>query len=328
MPNRDNIEQVIELASSQWGLFTTAQALAAGASRTQLSRLAANGRIESTSYGVYRMADGEETQHAATKAAWLSIFPKETAYDRLRSQPRDAVVTGRTAACLHGDTELNESPFTFAVSNGKRTARKDIVLHPWPIDERDVVIIDGLPTASVERTIADLVRTNEDPSLVGDFIVGICRRGHIIDEARLSELLSPLAARNGFKKGDGASFARKLVSDYADSVQMQLVADAFMRALEASPSYQQIANNMAKLAQAFAASMPTFELPDYSQLPAMKAMVQLQEVLEPLQKFSERISNELQDTLQITAALTTPIANPHVFKDGGPTDEVQDSEGT
>ena len=109
---------------------------------------------------------------------------------------------------------------------------------------------------------------------------------------------------------------------------MQLVADAFMRALEASPSYQQIANNMAKLAQAFAASMPTFELPDYSQLPAMKAMVQLQEVLEPLQKFSERISNELQDTLQITAALTTPIANPHVFKDGGPTDEVQDSAGT
>ena len=221
MPNRDNIEQVFELASSQWGLFTTAQALANGASRTQLSRLAANGRIESTSYGVYRMADGEETQHAVAKAAWLSIFPKETAYDRLRSRPRDAIVTGRTAACLHGDTELRESPFTFAISSSKRTARKDIELHPWPIDERDVVIIEGLPTASVERTISDLVRSNEDPSLVGNFITGVCRRGHIIDEARLAELLSPFAARNGYKKGDGVSFARKLVMEFAEDAQVQ-----------------------------------------------------------------------------------------------------------
>ena len=328
MPNRDNIEQVIELASSQWGLFTTAQALAAGASRTQLSRLAANGRIESTSYGVYRMADGEETQHAATKAAWLSIFPKETAYDRLRSRPRDAIVTGRTAACLHGDTELRESPFTFAVSSSKRTARKDIELHPWPIDERDVVIIEGLPTASVERTISDLVRSNEDPSLVGNFITGVCRRGHIIDEARLAELLSPLSSRNGFKKDDGASFARKLVSDFADAVQMQLVADSFMRALEASPSYQQIADQMAKLAQAFASSIPTFELPDYSQLPAMKAMTQLQEAFEPLAQFSDRITDRLRETLQITAALTPHVANLQSLKDGGPIDEVQDSEGT
>ena len=317
MPNRDNIEQVFELASSQWGLFTTAQALAAGASRTQLSRLAANGRIESTSYGVYRMADGEETQHAATKAAWLSIFPKET-----------AIVTGRTAACLHGDTELRESPFTFAVSSSKRTARKDIELHPWPIDERDVVIIEGLPTASVERTISDLVRSNEDPSLVGNFITGVCRRGHIIDEARLAELLSPLSSRNGFKKDDGASFARKLVSDFADAVQMQLVADSFMRALEASPSYQQIADQMAKLAQAFASSIPTFELPDYSQLPAMKAMTQLQEAFEPLAQFSDRITDRLRETLQITAALTPHVANLQSLKDGGPIDEVQDSEGT
>jgi len=225
MPNRDNIEQVFELASSQWGLFTTAQALAAGASRTQLSRLAANGRIESTSYGVYRMADGEETQHAATKAAWLSIFPKETAYDRLRSRPRDAIVTGRTAACLHGDTELRESPFTFAVSSSKRTARKDIELHPWPIDECDVVIIEGLPVASVERTIADLVRSNEDPSLVGNYITGACRRGHIINEARLAELLSPFAARNGYKKGDGVSFARKLVMEFAEDAQVQFAVE-------------------------------------------------------------------------------------------------------
>ena len=188
--------------------------------------------------------------------------------------------------------------------------------------------LSHLPTASVERTISDLVRSNEDPSLVGNFITGVCRRGHIIDEARLAELLSPLSSRNGFKKDDGASFARKLVSDFADAVQMQLVADSFMRALEASPSYQQIADQMAKLAQAFASSIPTFELPDYSQLPAMKAMTQLQEAFEPLAQFSDRITDRLRETLQITAALTPHVANLQSLKDGGPIDEVQDSEGT
>lgn len=233
MPNRENIEQVVELATSQWGLFTSAQALTVGASRTQLSRMAANRRIDPVSYGVYRLAEGEETSHVAVKAAWLSLFPKETAYDRLRARPRDAVVTGRTAACMHGDTELYESPFTFAVASSKRTARKDVELHPWPVDERDVTIIEGLPVASVELTIADLVREREDPSLVGNFITGACRRGHIIDEARLAELLSPLAARNGFKKGDGAHFARKLVSDYAEDTQMQYAIEAINRILQA-----------------------------------------------------------------------------------------------
>lgn len=328
MPNRENIERVFELAASQWGLFTAAQALAAGASRTQLSRLAANGRIEPVSYGVYRMADGEETTHAAAKAAWLSLFPKETAYDRLRTQPRDAIVTSRTAACLHGDAELRESPFTFAVSNGKRTTRDDVKLHPWSIDERDTIIIDGLPVASVERTIADLIRSDEDPGLVGHFITGICRRGHIIDEARLAELLSPLASRNGFEKDDGASFARKLVSDYADAVQMQLVADLFKRALEASPSYQQIADQMTKLAQTVARSVPTIEMADCLQLPAMKAMAQLQEAFVPLLQLSERLTNGFQDAFQRTAVINPHEMSPQTTKDGDSANEVQDSEGT
>ena len=232
MPNRDDIQRVFELAASQWGLFTTAQANGEGASRTQLSRMAERGRIEPASYGVYRMADGEETAYAPIKAAWLSLFPNETAYDRLRARPRDAVVAGRTAAAMHGDTGFYEAPFSFDVAMPKRTAREDVRLRHWPVDEDDVVVIEGLPVTSVERTVADLVRDREDPSLVGGFLAGACGRGHILNEGKLAELLSPLAARNGFAKGDGGAFARKLASDYAADAQVQYAFETIARILQ------------------------------------------------------------------------------------------------
>ena len=242
MPNKVDIESVFELASSQWGLFTTAQALAAGASRTQLSRLAARRRIEPASYGVWRLADGEETPHAAVKAAWLSLYPKQTAYDRLRVRPRDAVVASRTAACMHGDAGFYESPFSFDVASPKRTARDGIALRPWPVDERDVVIVDGLPVTSVERTIADLIREREDPSLVGGFITSICSHGHVVDEPRLAELLAPLAARNGFARDDGATFARKLISEYAADAQVQFAVETINRILLSSAPHSETEN--------------------------------------------------------------------------------------
>ena len=94
-------------------------------------------------------------------------------------------------------------------SSPKRTVRAGVVLRPWPVDEPDVDIIEGLAVTSIERTVADLVREREDPSLVGGFVAGACGRGHVVNKPRLAELLSPLVARNGFAKGDGGEFACK-----------------------------------------------------------------------------------------------------------------------
>ena len=234
MTRTGNIESLIELASSQWGLFTSAQALRTGVSRTQLSRMSADGRVEPTSYATYRLTAGEETANCGVKSAWLSLVPKVSAYDRLKARPRDAIVACRTAAHMHGDTELHETPYVFAVTNGARTTRSDVVLHSWRIEECDITIIEGLPVTTVERTVADLVRTNEDPSLLGDFIVGVCSRGHVVDESRLAELLAPLASRNGFAKGDGVSFARRLVSDHAVEAQMEFAVGTISRVLQGS----------------------------------------------------------------------------------------------
>lgn len=200
----------MDLAASQWGLFTSAQALALGVSRTQVSRMAAGGRVEQMAHGTWHITATGYDDLLGVRAAWLSLLPKKTAWERLKSRPHDAVATGRTAAFLHGDTELHPEPYAFAVGPDRRTARADVRLCAWVIDGRDVDLVGGLPCASVERTVADLVRLREDPSLVDGFARGAASRGLRFDEGRLAELLAPLAARNGYARGDGAAFARDI----------------------------------------------------------------------------------------------------------------------
>lgn len=222
MKARENISVLMELASSQWGMFTTAQAASEGVSRVQLGRMSSDGRIEPMARGTYRFASAGDTEYAELKAAWLSLLPSKTAYDRLRARPRDCVAAGRTAAVLLGDTELHPEPYCFATSRGRRTTRADVRLLPWPAEERDVAVIDGVPTTSPERTVADLVRLKEDPSLVANFVEGMASRGHIFDRRRCGELLTPLAARNGYRKGDGESFAADIVGKNASPAMLGL----------------------------------------------------------------------------------------------------------
>ena len=222
MKTSKNISALMELASSQWGMFTTAQAASEGVSRVQLGRMSGDGRIEPMARGTYRFASAGDTEHAGLKAAWLSLLPSKTAYERLKARPRDCVAASRTAAVLLGDTELHPEPYCFATGRGRRTTRADVRLLPWSVEECDVTTIDGIPTTSPERTVADLVRLREDPSLVAGFVEGMASRGHIFDRRRCAELLAPLAARNGYRKGDGESFSADAVGKSASSAMLRL----------------------------------------------------------------------------------------------------------
>lgn len=216
MKTSTNISELQLLAASQWGLFSSAQAQDAGVGRTQLSRMVTGGRIESLTFGIYRFTSGETTSLVDVKAAWMSIFPKETAFDRFKKEIPDAVVAGRTAAYAHRIGDLHASPYTFIMQKRKQTTREDIRYQQWEIDPRDVEIIEGLPVTTVERTIADLIRLKEDSSLVDDIIGDAVRKGILIDADRLAILLAPLAARNGYPPHDGKAFARDLIARNAD----------------------------------------------------------------------------------------------------------------
>lgn len=231
MPRQSNISELEQLAASQWGMFTTAQAQALGFRRNQVSRMASSMRVEPMCYGVYRFIAGSEPANADLKAAWLSAFPKETAAERLAKRPFDAVVAAGTAAAALGAGDFHMSPHTFITAVRKQTAREGMRFLGCSLDEADVVMVDGLPTTSFERTVFDLLRLDEDPSLVDGFMRDAARsRGHAFDFERLSELLGPIALRHGFPEG-GAAFAADLVLRNASDVLVDRANDALRSAV-------------------------------------------------------------------------------------------------
>lgn len=211
MRKSKHIEEIQEVAASQWGMFTTAQAQERGARRDLLQRMAADGRTESMRRGVYRYAVVPLDVNADIKAAWLAVEPGKTGFQRLEESPCSAVVAGRTAAVVHDCGDFYETPYTFIVPSGRRSVVDDTCFLNWTIDPCDVVVCRGLPVTSFERTVADLVRLNEELEHIGLFMADALSMGHSFDEDRLAELLAPLAARNGFGRKNGNRFASELL---------------------------------------------------------------------------------------------------------------------
>lgn len=220
MRKSENIRELEYLASSQWGMFTSAQARLLGVRGTQVSRMAKAGTVETMRRGVYRYTVGEETSYSYAKAAWLAAYPVPTAAERLRSRPLDAVVAGRTAAALHGIGDLHEDPYTFIVRTRRQTTVADLEFHTWPLDERDVTFVEGLPVTTMERTIADLVRERQDLGHLQQVVSDAYANG--IDVVRLETLLVGL--------GPGASFvaesAKALARDASQEALELAVAEA------------------------------------------------------------------------------------------------------
>ncbi|SDU79582.1 Transcriptional regulator, AbiEi antitoxin, Type IV TA system [Arcanobacterium phocae] len=220
------------LAMSQWGMFTTAQAQQLGVRRNQISRLRDAGRIEGLSYGVYQYASGNQTSHADVKAAWLSVFPKESAYERLEKPSFDAVISGRTAAYMHGIGDFHASPYTFTLSVRKQTTRDDIRYFRQEIDSKDIILVEHVPVTTLERTIYDLIRLGEDPDLIANMIADAARNDYRFDHERLAYLLKPLAKKHGYATGDGEAFARDLFARNAAEPQFDQGISNLLRSMK------------------------------------------------------------------------------------------------
>lgn len=222
MNNSSWKEELQSLAASQWGLFTAAQARELGIQRNQVARLAKRGLVESVDYGVYRFSSGYEASHTDLKAAWLSLYPKKTAYERMTEQPLDAVVRGRTAAFLHDLGDFYPTPFSFAVSKRRQTRRDNIHCLLEEVDPQDIVFVDSLPVTSVEKTIADLIREGEDPTLLGQVAKDAVRSRHEFNVERLAHLLESLLTESN----NADDFARTLLRGSAFEAQRENFLEA------------------------------------------------------------------------------------------------------
>jgi hypothetical protein len=199
-----------ELSSAQWGLVTSAQAARRGVSRLELSRLADAGLLERVSHGVYRDAGAPRDELDGLRAAWLAVDPKVDAGARLVNVEKTAVVSGVSAAGLHGIGDLRADRFEFTTPVRRQSQRSGVHFTVRALDRSHITVRHGLPVTTVERTLADLVASRTDLTHVAAALGDALRHGGI-DLEELAHLLPPLAARNGLKKGDGGGFVDRLL---------------------------------------------------------------------------------------------------------------------
>lgn len=199
------------IAEGRWGLVTTAQAEAAGVSRQQMSRWSSNGVLERVAQGVYRMAGAPTQEHEEVLAAWLALGGATLPKTATGVSP--VVAAGITAALMHdaGDFLLDTLDFVVPARRTTRLAR--VRLRIRKLGPEDVYPVMGLPTMTLERTIADLVDQWVDLSLIAGVVRDGVTSGRLISPDRLVAYLNPIVVgqkRVGPGAGGGTAMAHHL----------------------------------------------------------------------------------------------------------------------
>lgn len=199
------------IAEQRWGLLTTAQAESAGVSRQQLSRWANSGVLERVAQGVYRMAGAPQQEHESIYATWLALGGATAPAPA--PGVSSVVAAGRTAAIVHGLGDFFLDEIDFIVPSRKTTRLPGVQLRVRHLARDEVFPVNGLPTLTVERTIADLVEQWVDLSLVADVVRDAVTSGSLAFPQVLVELLDPIARkqkRSEAGAGDGRAMAGDL----------------------------------------------------------------------------------------------------------------------
>ena len=154
------LQRLFELASSQAGYFTAAQARGLGYSARSLVYHVAAGKIERVSRGLYRLVGVPTDSHEDIVAAWL------------RFAPRRGVVSHDTALALYelAPSRSHELHLTLPRERRPRTpqATAAVKLHTTtvPLRRDEVANRFGVQVTSPARTIADVADIGTDPSVV------------------------------------------------------------------------------------------------------------------------------------------------------------------
>ncbi|WP_396654756.1 MULTISPECIES: type IV toxin-antitoxin system AbiEi family antitoxin domain-containing protein [unclassified Microbacterium] len=198
----DALETLELLGSAQWGLVTTSQARSAGLTNVQLARLADRGTLYRVRHGVYALPSAGADPLQDLRAAWLAAG---------RDDER-VVVSGASAAAVHGLGDLVPSRHEFTSAERRQSAQADVRFHRATLPDADVVVVDGLPVTSVERTVQDLsgraldadhlatvledavTRSHANPRKLASALERNAHRYHSPSGARLLASLAPASA--------------------------------------------------------------------------------------------------------------------------------------
>jgi hypothetical protein len=183
---------------------------------------------------VYRVHGAPRDLHEDLRADWLALDPARTAPERLRDRDTPIAVSHRSAASVHGIGDLPADTHHFTSTARKQSSRARVTVPRTPLESASLEIVEGLPVTTVERTIADLVRTEADVSHVADAAGDADARGslrHDILARELESVASKVRAASGLDAVEHLLAYRGLdTSSLANAV---LANSGFQRRLDA-----------------------------------------------------------------------------------------------
>lgn len=142
MTEKPDFSQLYEIAESQAGYFTTAQAHSAGFSRERLSNTVQSGKFQRAAQGVYRLAHFPASQHEDLFIAWLVTGPH-------------SVISHESALAVYELSDALPGEVHVIVPRTASRRRQNIRLHTNRLLPDEISNRIGLPVTTAARTIAD-----------------------------------------------------------------------------------------------------------------------------------------------------------------------------
>lgn len=200
MKSATAMREIAKIAETQDGLVTTSQAVRVGVPRLSLARLAEAGDVERLTHGVYRVRGADADRYTDLRAAWLAADPARSAPERAADLGHPIVVSHRSAAAVHGIGNMYADRHEMTAPVRKQSRRSDVAVHRAEVPRSDIVIARGMLVTTIERTLADLARTEPELGDVAEALADAYRRG-AVDLEVLAQMLYAAARRHGSRDG-------------------------------------------------------------------------------------------------------------------------------
>lgn len=214
MTNRDNRAAIAELAASEDGVFTSAQAMRLGIPRYALSQASKSGYIERLGQGAYRLASRMDDGLDELRALYKLTSPSSLTQERMGQGFDGVAAAGSTAAYILGVGDLYPSPWELVTPKRFNTRRDGVKFKVGNLGAEDVLWEDGVPVTRPELTIDYLLRDGFDMSIVGDAFEDAIRKygPTLLDIDKLEGLLGERLYHNlCLSAGIGGKGSRRLV---------------------------------------------------------------------------------------------------------------------
>lgn len=174
MNRKDNMRNIEELAISEGGVFTSAQAARMDIPRYALSQAAKAERIERICHGAYRLSSTAPSELDYLRAAYKLTVPRAFSHERIGAFDGVAVC-GRTAAYLLNIGDMQPTPWQLAVPNRFNSRMEGVRFRTMRLSSDDVTWVEGLPVTLVEPTLRRMLEDHEEESLVADAFIDAVR---------------------------------------------------------------------------------------------------------------------------------------------------------